>query len=62
MDSLLVTVKEAANYLRLSRATIYNLMESGHMPYVKIGKSRRIPRQNLCDMVTKNIVGGWNLK
>lgn len=62
MESILVTVKEAANYLRLSRATIYNLMESGHMPYVKIGKSRRIPRKSLCDIVSKNITGGWNLK
>ena len=39
----LVTVTEAAGFLRLSRTTIYTLMDQGTLPFVKIGRSRRIP-------------------
>jgi excisionase family DNA binding protein len=36
-------VNEAAQFLRVSRASIYKLMESGDLLYAKFGKSRRIP-------------------
>ena len=38
----LARVAEVAKYLTLSRSKIYQLMESGGLPYVKIGKSRRV--------------------
>jgi len=43
----LVTVKEAAAFLRLSRSTLYNLMDQGKLCYVKINGSRRIPKNAL---------------
>ncbi len=43
----LVTIKEASEYLRLQRSTIYSIMERAELPYVKMGKSRRIPRRAL---------------
>jgi excisionase family DNA binding protein len=39
---LLCTPKEAAVSLALSRSTVYELMASGELPYVKRGRSRRI--------------------
>lgn len=38
----LLTVKEVAEILSMSRSAIYNLMESGVLPYVKIGRTRRL--------------------
>jgi excisionase family DNA binding protein len=39
---LLCTPKEAAVALALSRSTVYELMASGELPYVKRGRSRRV--------------------
>jgi excisionase family DNA binding protein len=38
----LALIKEAADFLRLSRSKVYELMESGELPFVKIGRSRRV--------------------
>ena len=39
---LLATISEVARYLAVSRSTVYQLMESGQLPYVKLGRCRRI--------------------
>lgn len=52
----LANVEEAARYLSLSRASVYSLMASGELRYVKIGKSRRIPWDALDELVQKNTV------
>jgi len=36
-------VSDAARFLKVSRSAIYKLMESGILPSVWIGRSRRIP-------------------
>jgi excisionase family DNA binding protein len=41
----LLTVPEAMAALRLSRATVYDLIRSGELGSVKVGRSRRIPAQ-----------------
>jgi excisionase family DNA binding protein len=41
--ALLLTVAEAAQALRLSRAQLYNLVNRGDLQTVKIGNSRRVP-------------------
>lgn len=46
-DTLLLTVDEAAAELRISRAQVYNLMADGHLPYVKIGRLRRLRRATI---------------
>jgi excisionase family DNA binding protein len=43
--SALLTVPEAMAALRLSRATVYDLIRSGQLGSVKVGRSRRIPAQ-----------------
>ena len=52
----LARINEAEQFLGLSRATLYGLMERGEMPYVKLGKSRRIPWNALEELVRQNTV------
>ena len=40
---LLLTVGQAASRLNLSERTGWNLVRTGRLPSVKIGKSRRVP-------------------
>ena len=47
MNENLVTVREAADFLRISARTVYRLIESGQMGAVRIGKQWRIPRSEL---------------
>jgi excisionase family DNA binding protein len=47
MSKLLYTVTEAAEALSISRAKVYELFNTGELESVKIGGSRRIPRQAL---------------
>lgn len=41
-DVELVTVEDALGLLRVSRFTLYRLMNSGELPSISFGKSRRI--------------------
>ncbi|SDR05593.1 helix-turn-helix domain-containing protein [Thermostaphylospora chromogena] len=43
MTRRLLRVDEAAEALAISRAKLYQLMASGAISYVRIGRSRRIP-------------------
>ena len=49
------TPAEAAEYLRVSRQTIYNYMEQGLLPYyeLKSGGGRRLRRADLYDLLEK---------
>jgi len=38
------TVAEVADMLRVSRMTIYRMLESGEITYIVVGRSFRIPR------------------
>jgi excisionase family DNA binding protein len=46
-QQLLYRPEEAAEALSLSRATVYELIASGDLASVKIGRSRRITRDAL---------------
>ena len=39
---LLLTVKEASEVLAISRSKLYGLLNSGYLPSVHIGRSRRL--------------------
>lgn len=47
MDRLLLSPVEAAAALGLSRAKLYQLMAAGEIENVKLGRSRKIPRDAL---------------
>lgn len=51
-------IREACDFLRISPALIYRLMDSGDLPYVKIGRARRIPRKALVEFAARGLVGG----
>jgi excisionase family DNA binding protein len=54
----LVRVPEAARFLGLTRSKLYLLMESRELPFIKIGKCRRIARAALLEFVTRHTVSG----
>jgi excisionase family DNA binding protein len=45
--STLLTIPEVADELALSRSTIYELVASGRLETVRIGRARRVPRAAL---------------
>ncbi len=49
----LLRPEEAADYLALSRARVYELMAAGEIESILIGRSRRIPLAALDDFVTR---------
>lgn len=54
-DQLLVTPEEAARRLSVGRTTIYELMSSGELQSVNIGRCRRVPVSSLSSFVSKLI-------
>lgn len=60
-DDGLITVPEASKFLGLSRSQVYCLMETGQLVYVKLGRSRRIPKRALVDLAQANLRGGWQM-
>lgn len=56
MEDGLVKIPEAADFLKISIAQLYRLMERGELIYTKIGKSRRIPRRALLDLAARGLV------
>jgi excisionase family DNA binding protein len=51
------TVEEARAFLRVSRSTIYSMMGSGTLRYVRLGRSRRIPHRCLIELAKGGLVG-----
>jgi excisionase family DNA binding protein len=54
-DQLLVTPEEAARRLSVGRTTIYELMASGALQSVTIGRCRRVPVSSLSLFVNRLI-------
>ena len=46
-EDVLLTFKEAMNYLRVSRSTLYRLMWSGQLTGHKVGSTWRFYREDL---------------
>ncbi len=47
MEKMLLTTKEACEYLNISRATLYKLIREGKLKPLKIGRSTRFDRRDL---------------
>jgi excisionase family DNA binding protein len=47
----ILTVEEAAAFLRLGRATAYRAARRGELPCIRIGKSLRVPRDRLLTLL-----------
>lgn len=46
-EPALITVEEAARYLRISRGKAYAMAASGELPTVRMGRSIRVRRDRL---------------
>jgi excisionase family DNA binding protein len=46
-EPLLYTIPEAATALRISRTKLYELLDSGEIESIHIGRSRKIPADTL---------------
>lgn len=57
----LLTIDEACELLAIRRTKLYALMERGELPYVKIGKCRRLKRADVQKLVEDHTTGGWNV-
>jgi excisionase family DNA binding protein len=57
-EAILFTVRQVAGRLSLSRSSLYNMMDQGRLPYVKLGRSRRIQWDDVMQLIENNTVGG----
>jgi excisionase family DNA binding protein len=55
-EKILFTVAETAGALSLARTTVYGLMETGKLPYVKIGRARRVRLDDIVKLIEANLV------
>ena len=47
MERGLLKIEEAAAYLAIGRSKTYELVQSGELPSVKIGRATRVPMSSL---------------
>jgi len=52
----LLTVAEVAAIMRLSKMTVYRMVNSGQMPALKVGRSVRIPEQVVDEYLRRSYV------
>ena len=55
---LLLRAEACAQALSLSRTVIYNLIASGELASVKVGRARRIPREALAEFIERRLAEG----
>lgn len=55
-DYSILTVREAADYLRVSEMTILRLANQGVIPGAKIGRQWRFPRESVLNLIGQNKV------
>lgn len=53
MQSMTISVAEAAQYLGIGRNRIYDLLHEGKLPAVRLGKNYRIPIKSLDEWLDK---------
>ncbi len=56
LDELLVSVEEAARRLGVGRSAMYELLASGQIGRVKVGRRTLVPVQELRSWVDRNVL------
>ena len=54
----LATLDEAMTFLAIGRTKLYELMDTGQIPFSKMGRCRRIPRRALIEFAQLTLRGG----
>ena len=57
-----LTVKEAAETLRIGRTNMYHLVKTGQVKHLKIGQKIIIPRKYLQEFIEKEVEMCYNSK
>jgi len=52
----LMTIAEAASFLRVSRSSVRRLQQGRHLPFIKVGGSVRFARSDVCAYLAKHRV------
>lgn len=52
-EPLLLTIPQIAKALQISRGTAYNLVSTGQLPSIRIGRAKRVPRQELLQWIER---------
>ena len=52
----LLTTEEVAEKLKVTKYTVYNLIKSGELPALRIGRSFRVHEEELNDYLRKCII------
>ena len=58
LDGGLLTIAEAASWLRISRSHIYKLLQYGAIRSVRIGRARRVPKADLVAFAVEHLDEG----
>lgn len=59
VQDALLTVLEAAERLGVGRTLLYSLMEKGELPFVKVGRTRRLRPSDLDALIRRNTIGAY---
>ena len=51
-------IPEVAHHLAVSRSKVYQLMESNQLPYIKLGRCRRVYWADVHALLATNRIGG----
>lgn len=58
VSTKLGTVPQVSEVLAISRSKIYQMMDAGELPFVKLGGSRRIRWSDVDELIRRSTVGG----
>ena len=53
-EAKFLTVAEVATVMRVSKMTVYRLVHSGELPAVRVGRSFRVPEQEVNEYLRKS--------
>lgn len=56
VESPLLTVPQAAQFLNTTRSVVYTLVRTGAVRYMRLGKRHLIHREDLLSHIEKNLV------
>jgi excisionase family DNA binding protein len=54
-DVRFLTVAEVAEFMRVSKMTVYRLIHAGELPAIRFGRSYRVPESAVADAVQRPI-------
>ena len=56
MSANLMTIQQVAEFLGLSKDTLYTMVNQRRIPYVKVGRLLRFDRQKLEEWLSQNTI------